>query len=191
MEFRISHLSSISPSGDNFQHATTYTFRRTLVLHLVIFYETLKGVNGEKCSIRVNKEKGNWDERKAPNCCGRRGDDISCYNVFTHNEKRMMSGPSHRWGSFSVRRNDKHGRHGTRGFRTPNSDVRRRGWEKQKRLENFNLMKARYKIKIKDLMKSLNAPTYISHHKKERRKGSSCDPFLKNYYTYFSPLVLA
>lgn len=75
MEFRISHLSSISPSGDNFQHATTYTFRRTLVLHLVIFYETLKGVNGGKCSIHVNKEKGNWDEGKAPNCCGRKGDD--------------------------------------------------------------------------------------------------------------------
>lgn len=39
-----------------------------------------------------------------------------------------------------------------------------------KRLENFNLMKERYKIKIKDLIKSLNAPTYISHHKKEREK---------------------
>lgn len=39
-----------------------------------------------------------------------------------------------------------------------------------KRLENFNLTKERYKIKIKDLIKSLNAPTYISHHKKEREK---------------------
>lgn len=55
-------------------------------------------------------------------------------------------------------------------------------------MENFNLAKERHKIKIKDL-KNLNAPTYISHHKK-RREGSSSDLFLKNYYTYFSPLVL-
>lgn len=48
------------------------------------------------------------------------------------------------------------------------------------RMENFNFMKERYKIKIKDL-KSLNAPIYISHHKKERerREGSSSDLFLR------------
>jgi len=38
-------------------------------------------------------------------------------------------------------------------------------------MENFNLVKERHKIKIKDL-KSLNAPTYISHHKKREGKAA-------------------
>lgn len=40
-----------------------------------------------------------------------------------------------------------------------------------KRMENFNFMKERHKIKIKDL-KSFNAPIYISHHKKRERKAA-------------------
>lgn len=47
-----------------------------------------------------------------------------------------------------------------------------------KRMGNFNLVKDRHKIKIKDL-KSLNAPTYISHHRE--KEGSSSNLFLKNF----------
>lgn len=54
-------------------------------------------------------------------------------------------------------------------------------------MENFNFMKERHKIKIKDL-KSFNTLIYISHHKKKREEGSKSDSFLRSNTPIFFPI---
>lgn len=145
-------------------------------------------VNEGKCSKHVNKERGKRDEgnglhRYRWECC-----NISYHNLFTHNEKQMMREPSQRWGSFSVSHTSKQWCHGAGDLKTPNSDVRGNKIN-IKRTENFNPVKERRKIKSKDL-KSLNAPTYSSHHREREREREGKAAVLTFSLRIITPIFL-